>query len=101
MLDERRKFSTQKVRLMPLKLRQTGLGSGIDKDPPKSPQRLLAGAPGFHLTGALLRTKGEQATPARVGEPGPGSSSLFVYLGLREAPLGPCRRAGFPFGVGQ
>ena len=50
MLDERRKFSTQKVRLMPLKLRPTGLGSGIDK--------VLAGAPGFHLTGALLRTKG-------------------------------------------
>ena len=34
MLDERRKFSTQKVRLMPLKLRPTGLGSGIDKDRP-------------------------------------------------------------------
>ena len=27
---------------MPLKLRQTGLGSGIDKDPPKSPQRFAS-----------------------------------------------------------
>ena len=25
---------------------------------------------------------------------------MLVYLGLREAPLGPCRRAGFPFGGG-
>jgi hypothetical protein len=50
------------------------------------------GAPGLQLTGALLRTKGEQATPAR------GPSYAFpcsTVLGLREAPLGLPAARGF------
>jgi hypothetical protein len=49
---------------------------------------------GLPVLDALLRSSRERATRARVNEPGPGSSSVFVYPGLREAPLGACPLCG-------